>query len=144
MTDNEVTREKTFNEELPYFKERMKDAFERYIDSDGHIDVVDISLLIDTKRILRKAEEEINRQQKEVDRYERESNSKFDKWKLLDDRTKQRYAELYEEAKSVVRAEAIKEFAERLKKRQVRICDCFEGVSIIDIDKLVKEMVGEE
>ena len=36
------------------------------------------------------------------------------------------------------------EEAERLKKRQVRICDCFEGVSIIDIDKLVKEMVGEE
>ena len=65
MTDNEVTREKTFNEELPYFKERMKDAFERYTNSDGHIDVVDISLLIDTKRILRKAEEEINRQQKD-------------------------------------------------------------------------------
>ena len=144
MTDNEVTREKTFNEELPYFKKQMKDAFERYTNSDGHIDVAHISLIIDTKRILRKAEEEINRQQKEVDRYERESNSKFDKWKLLDDRTKQRYAELYEEAKSVVRAEAIKEFAERLKKRQVRICDCFEGVSIIDIDKLVKEMVGEE
>ena len=144
MTDNEVTREKTFNEELPYFKERMKDAFERYTNSDGHIDVVDISLLIDTKRILRKAEEEINRQQKEVDRYERESNSKFDKWKLLDDRTKQRYAELYEEAKSVVRAEAIKEFAERLKERQIRICDCFEGVSIMDIDKLVNKMVGEE
>ena len=144
MTDNEVTREKTFSEELPYFKKQMKDAFERLINSDGHIDVVDISLLIDTKRILRKAEEEITRQPAEIDRYERESNSKFDKWKLLDDRTKQRYAELYEEAKSVVRAEAIKEFAERLKKRQVRICDCFEGVSIIDIDKLVKEMVGEE
>ena len=144
MTDNEVTREKTFSEELPYFKKQMKDAFERLTNSDGHIDVVDISLLIDTKRILRKAEEEITRQQAEIDRYERESNSKFDKWKLLDDRTKQRYAELYEEAKSVVRAEAIKEFAERLKKRQVRICDCFEGVSIIDIDKLVKKMVGEE
>ena len=139
MTDNEVNREKTFSEELAYFKEQMKDAFERYTNSDGHIDVVHISILIDTKRILRKAEEEINRQQKEVDRYERESNSKFDKWKLLDDRTKQRYAELYEEAKSVVRAEAIKEFAERLKGRQVRICDCFEGVSIIDIDKLLKE-----
>ena len=41
-------------------------------------------------------------------------------------------------------SEAIKEFAERLKKRQVRICDCFEGVSIIDIDNLVKEMVGED
>ena len=42
------------------------------------------------------------------------------------------------------RAEAIKEFAKRLKERQVRICDCFEGVSIMDIDKLVNKMVGEE
>lgn len=40
------------------------------------------------------------------------------------------------------RNEAIKEFAERLKKRQVRICDCFEGVSIVDIDKLAKETEG--
>ena len=42
------------------------------------------------------------------------------------------------------RAKAIKEFAKRLKERQVRICDCFEGVSIMDIDKLVNKMVGEE
>ena len=52
----------------------------------------------------------------------------------------------YEVSKQLKTAkyEAIKEFAERLKKRQVRICDCFEGVSIIDIDKFAKEMVSEE
>lgn len=38
--------------------------------------------------------------------------------------------------------EAIKKFAKKLKERQVRICDCFEGVSIIDIDKLAKETEG--
>ena len=38
-----------------------------------------------------------------------------------------------------IKFEAVKEFADRLKERQVRICDCFEGVSIIDIDNLVKE-----
>lgn len=73
MTDNEVTREKTFSEELPYFKEQMKDAFERLTNSDGHIDVVHISLLIDTKRILRKAEEEITRQQAEIERLTKET-----------------------------------------------------------------------
>ena len=70
----------------------------------------------DCKKYFRGAIDLINRQQAEIERYERENNSKFDKWKLLDDRTKQRYAELYEEAKSAVKSEAIKEFAERLKE----------------------------
>lgn len=55
----------------------------------------------------------INRQKAEIERFRAEEQAKFDKWKLLDKRTKERYAELYEEAKGVVRAEAIKEFAER-------------------------------
>lgn len=32
----------------------------------------------------------INRQQAEIERYEKEHNENFNKWKLLDDRTKQR------------------------------------------------------
>ena len=28
MADNEITREKTFSEELPYFKERIKEIFD--------------------------------------------------------------------------------------------------------------------
>lgn len=95
----------------------------------------------DCKKYFRGAIDLINRQQSEIERYERENNSKFDKWKLLDDRTKQRYAELYEEAKSVVRAEAIKEFAVRLK------CGVPQETGVIrcsDIDNLLKEMVGED
>lgn len=54
----------------------------------------------------------INRQQAKIEKYEKESNKQFDKMKLLDDRTKQRYAELFKEAKEFVRTETIKEFAE--------------------------------
>jgi hypothetical protein len=56
----------------------------------------------------------INRQKAEIERFERENKNAFDKWKRLDERTKERYADLYEEAKCVVRADAVKEFAERL------------------------------
>ena len=52
----------------------------------------------------------INRQQAEIDRLKEEHDKNFEKWEILDKRTKERYAELYEEAKGVVRAEAIKEF----------------------------------
>lgn len=58
----------------------------------------------------------INRQKAEIEKYEKEHNEKFNKWMVLDEQTRKRYAELYEEAKGVVRAEAIKEFAERLKE----------------------------
>ena len=86
----------------------------------------------------------INRQKAEIERFERESKSKLDKWKLLDDRTKKRYAELYEEAKDVVRAEAIKEFAERLKEELANNLGCpITDTPRIIIDSLVKEMVGE-
>ena len=46
--------------------------------------------------------------QAEVERLKEECDKNFEKWEILDKRTKERYAELYEEAKSVIRAEAIK------------------------------------
>ena len=62
----------------------------------------------------------INRQQAEIERLEK-------------------HTEMYHE----VRAEAIKEFAEKLKKRFYLIAGrCV--VNVYQIDNLVKEMVGEE
>lgn len=89
----------------------------------------------------------INRQQAEIERYEKESNEQFDKIKLLDDRIKQRYAELFEEAKEFVRTEAIKEFAERLKEKQRTFIGdgyAYEFIPSIEIDVLLAEMVGGE
>ena len=39
MTDNEITREKTFSEELLYFKERIKEVFDNYDNPDEEISV---------------------------------------------------------------------------------------------------------
>ena len=68
MTDNKITREMTFSEELPYFKERIKEIFDNYDNPDGYADMLYLSALRDSHRIVRKAEEEINRQQEEIDR----------------------------------------------------------------------------
>ena len=85
----------------------------------------------------------IEKQKAEIERFERENKQNFDKWQILDKRTKERYAELYEEAKGVVRAEAIKEFAERLKKHFETYADDEESNAIYMrnlIDDLVEEM----
>lgn len=74
MTDNEITREKTFSEELPYFKERIKEVFDNFDNPNGYADLLYLSVLADSNRIVRKAEEEINRQQVENKRLEKEVN----------------------------------------------------------------------
>ena len=66
-----------------------------------------------SKKYLRKIDL-INRQKAEIERFERENKNAFDKWERLAERTKERYADLYEEAKGVVRAEAVREFAKYL------------------------------
>lgn len=89
----------------------------------------------------------INRQKAEIEKYEKEHNEKFNKWMVLDERTKERYAELYEEAKGVVRAEAIKEFSERLKEKEFFVMEdeyTMYVVSSDDIDALVKQMTEGE
>ena len=90
----------------------------------------------------------ITRQRAEIERFEKENHENFNKWEILANRTKQRYAELYEEAKSIVKAEAIKEFAERVKANSDF---CYLGnvdrlayrIVAKDFDNLVQEMVGE-
>ncbi len=46
--------------------------------------------------------------------------------------------------KNEIKAEAVKEFAERLKKTSVNLRYIGEHVSVDDIDNLLKEMVGED
>jgi hypothetical protein len=89
----------------------------------------------------------INRQKEKIEVYEKENREKFNKWLILEKRTKERYAELYEEAKDVVRAEAIKDFAERLKEMKYQSSEWSHGahpfvVEEEDIDYLVEEMTG--
>lgn len=59
---------------------------------------------------------ECNRQKAEVKKLKADNKKMFDKWEILDNATKKYYADLYTDSIKVERAEAIKEFAEMLKK----------------------------
>ena len=122
MTDNEITREKTFSEELPYFKERVNEVFDNYDNFNGYEDPLYVAVLHDSKRVVRKAEEEINRQKAEIERLKG--------WENL----------LKAEKHSLIKSEAIKEFARRLK------CGVPQETGVIrcsDVDNLLKEMECE-
>lgn len=89
----------------------------------------------------------INRQKAEIERLKSANDEKFRQWDMLAEKTKQHYANLYEEAKDILKAEAYKEFAERLNEK-AQIADCFDSYNMVVgtyfIDSLLKEMVGEE
>ena len=143
MTDNETTREKTFSEELPYFKERIKEVFDNYHNLNGGEDPLYIAVLRDSNRIVRKAEEEITRQQTEIEQL------KFEIAKLLPEGCP--YAtqvEVSNKLESQIKSEAIKEFAERLKEKSFKTIRNYgltkDVVEVCDIDNLVKEMVGRK
>ena len=156
MTDNEITREKTFSEELPYFKERIKEVFDNYDNPNGYEDPLYIAVLRDSKRIVRKAEEEITRQQTEIESLK---ENRDELWEIHC-RDTERYLEHIDEIDTLkkelktAKSEAIKDFAERVKKellllkKECRKALDNDGVFAIKrarkkIDKLVKEMVGE-
>ena len=128
MIDNEITREKTFSEEHPYFKERVKEVFDNYHNLNGGEDPLYIAVLRDSNRIVRKAEEEITRQQTEIEQWKEEANKYQNLWcTAVDDIEK-------------VKSKTVKEFAERLKEK----IDVVYSIKHLkdNIDNAVKEMVG--
>lgn len=143
MTDNEITIEKTFSEELPYFKERIKEIFDNYDNPDGYADMLYLSALRDSHCIVRKAEEEITRQQAEIEQWKEEAN----RW--------QNIATMDSIDKEQIKSEAIKEFAEKVKETSLYefIEEYFENAELCyevrhdqfyeHIDNLVKEMESE-
>ena len=137
MTDNETTREKTFSEELPYFKERIKEVFDNYHNLNGGEDPLYIAVLRDSNRIVRKAEKEITRQQTEIEQL------KFEIAKLLPEGCP--YATQFEVSNKLearIKTEAVKDFAERLKKKAMQKFDWNEYIEIEDIDNLVNEIMN--
>ena len=148
MTDNEITREKTFSEELPYFKERIKEVFDNYDNPNGYEDPLYIAVLRDSKRIVRKAEEEITRQQTEIESLK---ENRDELWEIHCRDTKrclERIDEidtLKEELKTV-KSEAYKECIEKVRKLAVGMHPCSDELRVFDsdLDNLLKEKVGEE
>lgn len=133
MTDNEITREKTFSEELPHFKERIEEVFDNYNNPNSNEDPLYICVLRDSKHIVRKAEEEIARQQTEIERLQKEVNLVSIKLQDLQERTDE------------VKVEAYREFAKRLESYLLFNKKCEMSVmSFENIDNFLKHLVGKE
>ena len=142
MTDNEITREKTFSEELPYFKERIKEVFDNYDNPNGYEDPLYIAVLRDSKRIVRKAEEEITRQQAEIEGLKENRDELWEIHCRDTERCLERIDEidiLKEELKTV-KSEAYKECIEKVKEKNRSVGILRQG----DLDNLLKELEGEE
>ena len=107
--------------------------------------------------IMKNAIDLITRQQAEIERLRSANDEKFRQWDMLAEKTKQHYADLYNEAKDILKAEAYKEFAERLKNEIISDtaygCDTSQHTGYYDyqikigdipeyIDNILKEMVG--
>lgn len=87
----------------------------------------------------------INRQKAEIERLKSANDEKFCQWDMLAEKTKQHYADLYNEAKDILKSEAYKEFAEKLKKRYDNPVWYLGGYNgfFDNLDNFVKEMVDE-
>lgn len=134
MPDNEITREKTFSEELPYFKERIEEVFDNYNNPNGNEDPLYICVLRDSKRIVRKAAEEITYQQADIRMLRKKVNLVSIQFQDLQERTDK------------IKVEAYKEFAEALRKHYDNPVWYLGGSNgfFDNLDSFVKEMVGKE
>lgn len=99
------------NKDINIIAEQLDSLHKKILDSKFAEQVTESEVLA-----LYLAVAKINKQAAEIERLRKEADEQFNKWKLLGERTKERYAELYEEAKEVVKSEARKEFAENLKQ----------------------------
>ena len=144
MTDNETTREKTFSEELPYFKERIKEVFDNYDNPNGYEDPLYIAVLRDSKRIVRKAEKEITRQQSEIERLKDCPKCIYEYDGKTTEYCVQGPCSNFKTVEQI-KSEAYKEFAEHLKEMWSNNYYDSPDVDFDEfVDKLLKEMVGEE
>lgn len=134
MPDKEITREKTFSEELPHFKERIEEVFDNYNNPNGNEDPLYINVLRDSKRIVRKAEKEITYQQADIRMLREKVNLVSIQFQDLQERTDK------------IKVEAYKEFAEKLEN-EINVTTSLsieQDKSIIHImHKLLKEMVNK-
>lgn len=104
-------------------------------------------LKIQIAQTLKEAIDLIKRQKSEIERLKSANDEKFRQWDMLAEKTKTHYADLYNEAKDKLKAEAYKEFAERLKRSTVMAVmgnKIYAVATSKGVDNLLKEMVGEE
>ena len=86
----------------------------------------------------------INHQKLEIDRLISANDEKFRQWDMLAEKTKQHYADLYNEAKDILKAEAYKECIEKVRKVAVGMHPCSDELRVFDsdLDNIIKEIEG--
>lgn len=149
MTDNEITREKTFSEELPHFKERIKEVFDNYNNPNGNEDPLYICVLRDSKRIVQKAEEEITSQQTDIEKLKECPKCIYEYDGEVMEYCVQGPCPNFKTVEQI-KAEAYKEFEDMVKKNTKEVwnydngtCSCV-LVLTKDIDNLLKERIGND
>lgn len=101
-----------------------------------------------TYRLLNDAADLIEQQEAEIEQFKGDNIKLLGNWDTLCNKTQKYYADLYRDAVAAERADAIKEFAERLKSLAYNSNDWSHGehpyvVEVGDIDDLVEEMMEE-
>ena len=130
MNEKCEVREKTFREELYYYWERVAKVLDGYDNSDGSEDPLYICVLLDSKRIMSKALEEVNRSIRVIK--DRDCYIEY-----LEERVKDKKIEEIENKGINMFSRRLK--AELEKEASPRVYAYLKEI----IDNLVKEMVGD-
>lgn len=101
-----------------------------------------------TYRLLNDAADLIEQQETEIEQFKGDNIKLLENWDNLCNKTQKYYADLYMDTVAAERADAIKEFAERLKSLAYTSNDWSHGehpyvVEVEDIDSVLVEMAEE-
>jgi len=139
MTDNEIIKACPFEKTIEHYKKNIKEFFSRYKNKSGGEDCIEVCLIREGYRAILKAEEEINRQKAEIERLKEFINSGGTNLKNMFRNAKiEPIGEIHFKTEKDVKAEATKEFAERLCKDRVS-----NDPVVIAVKCELKEMVGD-
>ena len=93
--------------------------------------------------LIKELTEENERLRAENEKYEAENHAEFNKWLKLEEATKQRHHELFEEAKIVVKADTVKKMQTEIEARCIK-GGIYPAFVKSTLDQIVKEMLNEE
>lgn len=147
FTDEEIIKANDILDKLDFFNQRA--GRELWNEKPVEIQDADIRNREEDIKFLKAL---INRQNSEIERLQSANDDKFHQWDMLAEKTKQHYANLYEEAKDILKAEAYKECLAKVKNYIKTHCNPYgkpdfdydTSIRILNfIGNLIKEMTGE-
>lgn len=140
-TDEEIIKVNDILDKLDFFNQRAG----RELWNEKPVEIQDADIR-NREEDIKFLKDLINRIQAENERLKSANDEKSRQWDMLAEKTKQHYADLYNEAKDILKAEAYKEFADKLENE----INCRTTLSrqqdknvIRIMHNLLKEMVGE-